>query len=211
MKILIVDDHSLFRAGLRLLLVSMEPAALILDAATVSEALALAQQHPDLTLCLLDLALHDEHGLDALTVLKATAPDVAVVVVSAASDVESIRDSLDAGAMSFVPKSMPPQELTIALRSVLRGDIYLPQEVLLVTQAVPPSPRLSPRQFDALRGLARGLPTKSIARELNLSEYTVKEYIGTLFKALGVRNRTEAVIAAGRLRLLAPLPHGADP
>ena len=188
----------------------MDPTALILDAATVSEAKALARQHPDLKLCVLDLALRGEHGLDALTTLKAVAPDVAIVVVSAAHDLASIRACLDAGVMSFVPKSMPPEELTQALKSVLAGDIYLPQEVLLTAQTLQPNHKLSPRQFDALRGLARGLPTKSIARELGISEHTAKEYVGNLFQTLGVHNRTEAVIAAGRLGLLASSPDGAE-
>lgn len=216
MKILTLDDHALFRAGLRMLLAGMDPGVQVLEAATVAEAQALLERHPDVALCLLDLGLEGEQGLDVLVRLKAAAPDVAAVVVSAANDAATIYACLDAGAMSFVPKSMPPEFLALALKKVLAGEIHLPPEVLHLAPrgahgangangAQLPA-ALSPRQFDALRGLARGLPTKSIARELGISEYTVKEYIGTLFRALGVHNRTEAVIVATRLGLLSGRP-----
>lgn len=202
LKILVVDDHALFRAGLRLLLTSMESGAVIYEAATLSEATAIVAGHPDLAVCLLDLTLAYERGLDALTSFKAAAPGVAVVIVSATNDLATVRACIDAGAMSFVPKSMPPEVLTQALQQVLTGQIYLPEEVLGTVAVVHDRPSLSPRQIDVLRGLARALPTKSIARELLLSEYTVKEYISGLFEALNVHNRTEAVITASRLGLL---------
>lgn len=201
MKILVVDDHALFRAGLRLLLVSMGGNASIYEAATAAEATAVAAAHPDLAVCLLDLSLGPEHGLDSLKRFKAIAPDVVVVIVSAANDMATVRMCIEAGAMSFVPKSMPPETLRMALEKVLTGQIYLPEEVMHTTATVS-RPSLSPRQIDVLRGLARALPTKSIARELFLSEYTVKEYISGLFEALQVHNRTEAVITASRLGLL---------
>jgi len=205
MKVMTLDDHALFRAGLRMLLESMERSAEIFEAATVDEACALALRHPDLAICLLDLELRGEYGLDALVRLKAAAPDIAAVVVSASTDVDIIRGCLEAGAMSFVPKSMPADFLKRAFETVLAGEVYLPQEILHVGPKSTTRPTLSPRQTDTLHGLARGLPTKSIARELGLSEHTVKEYIGTLFQALGVHNRTEAVITGIRLGLLSPL------
>ncbi|GER10860.1 LuxR C-terminal-related transcriptional regulator [Variovorax boronicumulans] len=205
MKVMTLDDHALFRAGLRMLLESMERSAEIFEAATVDEACALALRHPDLAICLLDLELRGEYGLDALVRLKAAAPDIAAVVVSASTDVDIIRGCLEAGAMSFVPKSMPADFLKRAFETVLAGEVYLPQEILRLGSKSTARPTLSPRQADTLHGLARGLPTKSIARELGLSEHTVKEYIGTLFQALGVHNRTEAVITGIRLGLLSPL------
>lgn len=202
MKILLVDDHALFRAGLRLLLATIAPGAEILEAASVHEALQLARLHPALPLALLDLALEDGDGLEALATLKREAPEVAVVVVSASSDGATVRACLDAGAMSFIPKSLGAQTLMQAVQQVLAGRTYLPQELL--GSSVPgasPAPALTPRQLDVLAGLCRGLPSKSIARELQISEYTVKEHVSALFQALGVRNRTEAAIAATRLGL----------
>lgn len=202
MKVLLVDDHALFRAGLRLLLGSLWPGVCVVEADTIAQAIDRAQQHQDLDLCLLDLSLRGDHGLDALQKIRDNAPGVAVVVVSAADDLATVRACLDAGAMSFIAKSAPPETLTIALKRVLEGSVYLPAEMAAGTPAAPASgPNLTPRQFDVLRCLSRGLPTKLIARDLGLSEHTVKEYIAGLFQALGVHNRTEAVIKASRLNL----------
>jgi two-component system nitrate/nitrite response regulator NarL len=201
-KILLVDDHALFRAGLRLLLQSIQHDAEVFEASTLAEAIALTTAHPDLSICLLDLNLEGEYGLDGLSRLKQFAPDVAAVVVSAAHDPVTIRACLDVGAMSFVPKSMPPATLALAMREVLAGNVYLPPDVLSYAEASgAAAPTLSRRQHDVLRALGRGLPTKSIARELGLSEHTVKEYISTLFSALKVSNRTEAVVTASVLGL----------
>jgi DNA-binding NarL/FixJ family response regulator len=200
-KILIVDDHALFRAGLRMLLGTIGQNVECLEAANVSDALALISQHTDIQLCLLDLALKNEHGLDAVQKIKETAPQVAVVVVSGADDSATIRSCIDAGAMSFIPKSVTPEVMTKALHHVLSGAVYLPEQIVSAMQGAPPRPLLTPRQLQVLHCLSRGLPTKLISRELALSEHTVKEYIALVFQALGVRNRTEAVIKASQLRL----------
>lgn len=202
MKILLVDDHALFRAGLRLLLGTIGHDITILEAATIGEALALAGEHPDLQLCLLDLALKNENGLDALNKIKIAVPNVAVVVISAAEESNTIYACIEAGAMSFIPKSAPPEVLTDALRRVLEGQIYLPSQIGSDgNRSAQISPSFSPRQLEVMRGLSRGLPTKLIARELNLSEYTVREYIATIYRILDVHNRTEAVIKVNRMRV----------
>ncbi len=202
MKILLVDDHALFRAGLRMLLATLDRSIEILEAATLAQAITLATAHPDLQLCLLDLSLRDEYGLRALSQIRAAAPEVAVVVVSGAEEVSTVRACIDAGAMSYIPKSAPPDVLTQAMRQVLAGSIFLPDGLLTdasLTQAT--RPVLTPRQRDVLRGLSRGLPTKSISRELALSEHTVKVHIAAVFHILGAHNRTEAVIKASRIDL----------
>lgn len=201
MKILIVDDHALFRAGLRMLLGTIGQNVECLEAANVGDALTLISRHADIQLCLLDLALKNEHGLDAVQKIKETAPQVAVVVVSGADDSATIRSCIDAGAMSFIPKSVTPEVMTKALHHVLSGAVYLPEQIVSAMQGAPPRPLLTPRQLQVLHCLSRGLPTKLISRELALSEHTVKEYIALVFQALGARNRTEAVIKASQLRL----------
>ena len=201
MKILIVDDHALFRAGLRMLLSTIGQNVSCVEADNIADALALAAQHADLQLCLLDLALKNEHGLGAIHRIKEAAPQVAVVVVSGADDSDTISSCIDAGAMSFVPKSATPEVLKQALRHILSGAVYLPDQIVSEMENRPPCPRLTPRQLQVLQALSRGLPTKLIARELDLSEHTVNEHIGLIFQALGVRNRTEAVIKASKLQL----------
>jgi len=200
-KILIVDDHALFRAGLRMLMSTIGQNVSCLEADNIADALALAAQHADLQLCLLDLALKNEHGLGAICRIKEAAPQVAVVVVSGADDSDTISSCIDAGAMSFVPKSATPEVLKQALRHILSGAVYLPDQIVSEMEDRPPCPRLTPRQLQVLQALSRGLPTKLIARELDLSEHTVNEHIGLIFQALGVRNRTEAVIKASKLQL----------
>jgi DNA-binding NarL/FixJ family response regulator len=207
MKILIVDDHALFRAGLRMLLPAISIDVACLEAASLTEGLALIDRHPDLQLCLLDLSLKNENGESAIQQIKRDAPHVAIVVVSGADDPATIRSCIDAGAMSFIPKSVSPEILTQALQRVLNGEVYLPPQIVKALDATPLRPTLTPRQMQVLQCLSRGLPTKLISRELNLSEHTVKEYIALVFQAVGAHNRTEAVIKAGQLRLypVAPL------
>jgi DNA-binding NarL/FixJ family response regulator len=200
-KILIVDDHALFRAGLRMLLATIGHDVTCLEAANLGEALVLIAEHADLQICLLDLTLKDEHGLDAIHAIKATAPQIAVVVVSGVEESAMIRACIEAGAMSFIPKSVAPEILTRALQNVLNGVVYLPERIIDAMSTPQSRPLLTPRQLQVLNCLSRGLPTKLISRELALSEHTVKEYIALVFQALGVRNRTEAVIKASQLRL----------
>lgn len=203
MKILLLDDHALFRAGLRLLLEVLHPATVILESGTIQEALTIVGVHTDINLCLLDLHLHHENGLEMIAQLKTIVPDTVVVVVSSNDDQAIIRACLDAGAMSFIPKTATPDELAEALRFVLAGAIYLPTQILATAESPqPPSVTLSPRQQDVLRCLCQGLSTKSIARQLALSDQTVKKYIDAIFKLLQVHNRTEAVIQAGKQQLL---------
>jgi DNA-binding NarL/FixJ family response regulator len=200
MKILIVDDHALFRAGLRMLLGTIGHEVVSFEAATIAEALALIAEHADIELCLLDLSLKNEQGLTAIQRIKDAAPGIAVVVVSGAEESGTIRSCVDAGAMSYIPKSVAPEILTQALQRVLAGAVYLPEQVMNALAAAPAPATLTPRQEQVLQCLSRGLPTKLIARELQLSEHTVKEYIANIFQALGVHNRTEAVIKASRLQ-----------
>ena len=129
MRILIIDDHALFRAGLRMLLSTIGNNVLCLEAGNIADALALVTQHPDVQLCLLDLTLKNEHGLEAIKRIKEVAPQVAVVVVSGSDDNDTISSCIDAGAMSFIPKSATPEVLKQALRHILKGAVYLPDQI----------------------------------------------------------------------------------
>ncbi len=203
MHILLVDDHALFRGGLRLLLASLSPEVRFLEAANVEEAVAQAREHKDLRVCLLDLDLKQDHGLPAIGRIRQCAPNAAIVIVSAADDPITVRACIEAGAMSYITKSSPPDLLTLALRRVLDGEVALPRSVLAASDGTYRARILTPRQRDVLAGLNRGLSTKSIARELALSEHTVKEYLCDIFRLLEVHNRTEAVIRASQLSLRA--------
>jgi DNA-binding NarL/FixJ family response regulator len=199
-KILIVDDHALFRAGLRMLLSTIGHNVVCIEAGTVADALTLIAQHADLQLCLLDLALKNEQTMGAIHRIKELAPEVAIVVVSGTDDNDTISSCIDAGAMSFISKSATPDVLKQALAHILKGAVYLPDQIVSAIDRAPLNP-LTPRQKQVLQALSRGLPNKLIARELGLSENTIKEHIAAVFAALRVRNRTEAVIKASQLQL----------
>jgi DNA-binding NarL/FixJ family response regulator len=200
-KILVLDDHALFRAGLRMLLRTIDPNAECLEAADLAMARTLLIENPDTQICLLDLALKGESGFDAIRIVKDLVPATMIVVVSGTEEIATIRECINAGAMSYIPKSAPPETLSRGLRHALAGEVYLPEHLVGAMEAPVRGPSLTPRQHEVLRALSRGLPTKLIARELSISEYTVKEHIATIFEVLGARNRTDAVIRALSLGL----------
>jgi DNA-binding NarL/FixJ family response regulator len=214
LKILVVDDHPLIRAAVRNVLTQLEADVEVHEAQDCPAALALVETHPDLTLVLLDLHLPGMGGLDALSILRERYPEIPAVVLSAADDRESVLQALDRGAMGFIPKSSSNAVMVSALRLVLSGGVYLPPEVLAthVAQAAntpavsAPRPATSPatlglteRQVQVLALMVQGKPNKLICRELGLAERTVKVHITAILKALKVSNRTQAVIAAGRM------------
>jgi two-component system nitrate/nitrite response regulator NarL len=207
MRILVVDDHTLFREALIPLLEQMADAVCVIEAATDAEALAATRLYDDLSLIVLDLGLSGKPGVAGLRSLRESVPDVPVVVLSGETDPKIIRDTIDAGARGFIPKSIGIHGLHNALGSVLKGEIYLPLGLLAEESGeVAASPEsasnslsgLSQRQLDVLQLLARGLPNKSIARQLGVSEGTVKLHVSAILRSLGARNRTEAVREAVR-------------
>ena len=213
MKILLVDDHSLLRGGMRYLLRSLDAELEIDEASNCEEALErVAGRSYDLVL--LDLKMPGLNGLDALAALREAAPGMPLVVLSGESDPGLIRGAIDGGAMGFIPKSSTPEVLIQALRLVIAHGVYLPPLVLdeeytarASERAVPRTassvlPGLTPRQMEVLRCVIRGQPNKVIARELDLSEGTVKAHLSAVFQTLGAHNRTEAVYAAAKLGLL---------
>lgn len=212
MYILVVDDHALLRSGMRFLLRGLDPGLQIDEAGDCAQALErVAARNYDLVL--LDLKMPGCDGLDALDALRKAAPAAPLVVLSGEDDPRVVRAAIERGAMGFIPKSSTPEVLVHALRLVLAHGVYLPPAVLDLTRSVPvPAPPpvasaemllagLTPRQMDVLRCVIRGLPNKAIARELDVSEGTVKAHLTSVLRALGAHNRTEAVYAAAKLGL----------
>lgn len=214
MNILLVDDHPLLRGGMRYLLRSLDANLQMDEASSGAQALELvAAQGYDLVL--LDLKMPGLNGMDALAALRAAIPGTPLVVLSAEDDPSVVRAAIEAGAMGFIPKSSTPEVLIQALRLVLAQSVYLPPTVLDAPcpvaapalslaqsgggDSVPPG--FTPRQMDVLRCVIKGKPNKVIARELEVSEGTVKAHLSAVFLALGAHNRTEAVYAAAKLGL----------
>jgi DNA-binding NarL/FixJ family response regulator len=218
-SVLIVDDHPLFREGLKSLLTGLDPLVKTFQAASVTEALTLRGQCFDLVLT--DLQMPGLKGLEALTLLKAGFDDAAVVVVSADESAATILKAIQHGAAGYVPKSADPQVTTQALRLVLAQGIYLPPEALgsttpaeqddLTHQPVAGahlawSQNLSPRQHAVLKCLLQGKPNKVIAREIGIAEGTVKAHLWAVYQLLGVNNRAQAMYRAHELGLFGRMP-----
>jgi DNA-binding NarL/FixJ family response regulator len=207
MKILVVDDHTLIREALRGVLQELKPEADVIDASSCREALELAQANAgELDLILLDLSLPDGDGFDTLGELRDLYPAVAIVVLSASRDRDSVTKALDLGALGFIPKSASRAVMVSALQLVFAGGIYVPPEILQRPQkapmSAPVSAPMSPselglteRQIDVLALMMQGKSNKAVCRELDLAEATVKNHVTAILRALKVTNRTEAVLA----------------
>ena len=211
MRVLLVDDHVMFRQGLVFLLEDLDESLQFLEAGTCEQALEqLATE--SVNLVLLDMHMPGKKNLQALEAILEAAPETNVVVLSGEDRPELIRSAIEAGASGFVPKSSSSDILVAALQLILAGGVYLPSSVL--NDSVKSSGRaqtdssqqsavelLSGRQLDVLLRAIQAQPNKIIALDLGIAEGTVKTHLSAAYRALGVHNRTEAVFAAARLGL----------
>lgn len=210
MRVLIVDDHPLYRAGVRALLAGLDPDLTALDVASVTDALRLADAAESFDLVLLDMNLPGINRLDALRQVKARFESAAVVVVSGDEDPALIVSTIDAGAAGFIPKSTDPGVTIQALRLVLAHGTYLPAHALRHVADATQRPLdsgsavadLSERQKAVLLRLLQGKANKVIARELGIAEGTVKAHLWSVYQLLGVTSRAQAMCRVHALGLL---------
>lgn len=212
MRALLIDDHAVFTQGLRFLLSDLDATIDFIETTSCEDALNL-DDVGDVDLVLLDFHMPGLDGLDALQAIKDRFPSAAVVMLSSEDNPQLIRESIDQGASGFIPKSSTAQVLIAALRLILAGGIYLPTHALTDVKARKSVPSddgdepaksvagLSGRQLQVLMKVVQGKPNKVVAHEMNISEGTVKAHLSAAFRALDVRNRTEAVFAAAKLGL----------
>lgn len=209
MKIIIADDHALFRDGLRHVLGMLDTDAEIIEAADHTALMVCADQHDNADLVLMDLSMPGAEPFDSLRALLSSHPTFLVVVLSASEENSHMRRALDAGAMGYIPKRESSSIMLSALRLVLAGGIYVPSSMIRDDQSGIVSPKtdsrpatLTPRQLDVLRELVNGKANKEIGQKLDMSEATVKVHITAIFRQLNVNNRTQAALAAEKLGLL---------
>jgi len=206
MKIILADDHDLFRGGFSLLFKQLEAGAVVLEAGDLEGALKLAVEHPDADLLLLDLDMPGMNGPTGIRRVAEAHPQLPVVVLSASETRESVQAVIAAGALGFIPKSASSAVMQSAVRLVLSGGVYLPAELIMTNTTDAPvlddPVKLTGRQRDVLRLLAAGMSNKQICRELGLGEGTIKVHIAATFRALDVGNRTEAANVARQLGLI---------
>ena len=211
LKLLVVEDHTLVREGLVQTLHQLGEDIEIFEAPTCEDACTLFEQGHDFDLVLLDLGLPGTGGMACLSIMRKTFPSMPVVIVSAFDDTATINRALAKGASGFVPKAYSSVRLIAALNQVLEGQIFRPEPKLLTEStinrlpAVLFSPKhelalvtqygLTPRQIETLAGIVHGKSNSEIAAQLDVSDGTIKLHITAIFKALGVKNRTQAVLA----------------
>lgn len=212
MRVLIIDDHPLFREGLKSLLLTLEPTTQVRQFARVPEACALPPtEAAGIDLVLLDLNLPGPSRLEALATVRQHFEDASVVIVSADDDPATIDACIQAGAAGFIPKDTDPAVTVQALRCVTGQGIYLPPKAL-AARAAPPPPALpgrpaaaeafSARQMAVLRSLLQGKSNKLIARDIGIAEGTVKAHLWAVYQRLGVSNRAQAMYRAHELGLI---------
>lgn len=201
MKCLIADDHQMVRVALKVALEPLGPDVAFVEAANAEEAIAAAGEHEDIDLVLIDLNMPGMGGIEGVKRLRAAHPTLPLLVCSASEDGALVKALLAQGIAGFLPKSDSTQVILQAVRLVLAGGTYVPPRLLAAAPASAEASAidsLTPRQRDVLRLLAQGKPNKVIARELDISEATVKVHLLSVFRVLGARNRTEAVVIAQR-------------
>ncbi|HTV34869.1 MAG TPA: response regulator transcription factor [Xanthobacteraceae bacterium] len=205
-RLVIADDHPLFRGALREAVCSLFGGAEIGEAGTFEEVTGLLERGGEVDLILLDLRMPGVRGFSGLMYLRAQYPSVPIVLVSANDDPAVIRRCMEFGASGFLPKTLGADALRGAIARVLAGELWTPPDVDLALEPDAESAAmigrlstLTPQQVRVLMMLSAGLLNKQIAYELGVSEATVKAHVSAILQKLGVDSRTQAVIAAGRI------------
>ena len=207
-RLLIADDHPLFRGALREAVVGLVDRADIAEAGTFEEMSKLLDESGEVDLILLDLSMPGVRGFSGLMFLRAQYPSLPVLVVSANDDPSVIRRCMDFGASGFMPKTLGIEQMRDAIKRVLGGGVWTPPDVDLAGGADAESAALmarlsslTPQQVRVLMMLSEGMLNKQIAYELSVSEATVKAHVSAILQKLGVDSRTQAVIAAAKIEV----------
>jgi DNA-binding NarL/FixJ family response regulator len=205
-RLIIADDHPLFRGALREAVSGLLKHGEIAEAGSFEAAAELLEHNSDVDLVLLDLAMPGVRGFSGLMFMRAQYPSVPVIVVSASDDPVVIRRCMEFGASGFIPKTLGVEAMRGAIKRVLDGGVWTPPDVDLtaVTDAetgelMARMATLTPQQVRVLMMLSEGLLNKQIAFQLGVSEATVKAHVSAILQKLGVESRTQAVIAAAKI------------
>src|SRR5690554_1433228 len=211
-KILIADDHPLFREAISSVIASGVEGSEILQTDDLDSALSVTRENDDIDLILLDLNMPGMNGLNGLMSLRNEAPTIPVVIVSAEEDKQIVLQAITYGAVGFITKSSPRLEMTKAIQQILSGNVYLPSDIIRTGKESNSNRRtrndenpvsaemlnsLTRRQLLVLERMAKGESNKQIAYNLNIAETTVKAHVSAILRKLGVHNRVQAILSAG--------------
>ena len=207
-RLVIADDHPLFRGAMREAVSGLLDNAEIVEAGSFDEAAKLLDSAGDVDLILLDLTMPGVRGFSGLMYLRAQYPSTPVIVVSANDDPTVIRRCMDFGASGFIPKTLDVEGMRAAITRVLNGGVWTPPDIDLgagndaeAAELMTRLATLTPQQVRVLMMLSEGLLNKQIAYELSVSEATVKAHVSAILQKLGVESRTQAVIAAAKIEI----------
>jgi len=196
-RVLSVDDHPLLREGIAAMIDTQPDMALVADSASGRDAIKLFREHrPDVTL--MDLRLPDMSGIETLLAIRAEFPDARIVLLTTFEGDAEIQRALQAGAMGYMLKSMPPRELVAGIRQVHAGKKFIPPQIVSTLAQHIGEQALTAREIEVLRALADGGGNREIAKSLFISEETVKVHVKHIMDKLGAADRTEAVTIAVR-------------
>lgn len=209
MRVLLIDDHALYRDGISLMLKGLPMAVEILEAGSYEYAKILIDKTTDIDLVLLDLDLPGIKFNDALQAIRQRLPDASIVIISGTENYDVVEQTLQLGAKGYIPKSMSAKAMLTALQLVISGETYIPTSILnsrstetngkktvqrgkgIIDEKT--NHRLTPRQYEVLIQLAEGRPNKEIGKVLFLSESTVRVHVAAILRCFDVSNRTQAV------------------
>ncbi|MDM7483298.1 MAG: response regulator transcription factor [Halomonas sp.] len=217
-SLLVADDHPLFRDALQAVIRGGLADTQLLEADSLAAAMAHIEAHDTLDLLLLDLSLPDADGLEGLKTLRSAFPWLPVAIVSAHQERQLVLDAITQGAVGYIPKSTPGEQLLSALEQILQGQLYLPADIMRrpTAQRAPAAasvssstalqdverpgrlPRLTDKQLDVLSCMSQGMSNKQIARELTIAETTVKTHVSAILRKLGASSRVHAIVLASK-------------
>lgn len=196
--IMIVDDHALFRTGMKMILMQVGEAAGISEANSIKEAFDFSESGVDIIL--LDIHMPGLNGIDGIKPIRDKFSKVPIIILSASSDINAMQKAKELGASGFINKASLAEEMVNSITKVLEGSTCFPDDVDIAISDRPDSlsKALTPRQIEVLIYLCEGKSNKLIARELEMSENTVRVHVSAILSALGAVNRSEAMLIAQR-------------
>ena len=206
-KIIVADDHPLFRDAVINIISKTFPSAEIFESEDINSTLVFVKENTDIDLILLDLNMPGMSGLAGLLDLRNQFPSTPVVIISAETEKQVILQTIASGAVGFIAKSSTKHTISEAIKSILEGNVYLPADIIRSQTTVTPkkefevSPEkillLTRRELMVLKDLTKGEANKQIAFNLNISETTVKSHVSSILKKLGASNRVKVVVGCG--------------
>jgi len=210
LRIVIADDHALVRGGMSLLIDIASPQAEVLQANSMEQVKGFLSEAESIDLILLDLMMPGMQGESDIKAISGSRPEIPIIIVSVKEDINSIRSSLAAGAMGYIPKTSSPDVTVSAIQLVLAGGVYVPPHVLQLGASllgvkeenveVKNTYGLTGRQIEVLNLVVSGKSNQSIGTVLGLTTGTIKMHVSAIFKKLGVGSRTEAAMKYSELK-----------